>query len=252
MNDNQENKKIEKIEGENEKEPLRKRIAKFSAFIYLALAIAVVITATVGIFSISYDYEDAISQVSLPQIDLDVDDISIPQIVITPEDIRPDDNLPEEPAGTNESDVDADVQEPEQPAQLFYSPVAGNIIKEFSMDRLVYSETMKDYRVHRGIDIAAEVGTEVVAYTKGIVSAVTDDYFYGTTVEITHDNGLVSYYMNLDPDLATNVTVGSMVLAGQQIGRVGTTAKAESADAPHLHFELRRNKTLIDPEPELS
>jgi hypothetical protein len=56
MNENQEN-KIPDL-SDPKKEPLTKRIANFSAFIYLGLAIAVVITATVGIFSISYDYEE--------------------------------------------------------------------------------------------------------------------------------------------------------------------------------------------------
>lgn len=252
MNDNQENKNIEENEPdlglEPEKEPLRKRVAKFSAFIYLGLAIAVVITATVGIFSISYDYEETLSEISFPEVDLDMDEISIPQIVITPEDIEP-----EEPAGTQESDVEADVQEPSPlPTKKYYSPVDGQIIKGYSMDTLVYSETMKDYRVHTGVDISAEAGEKVVAYTAGTVSAITEDYFYGTTVEITHDMGVVSYYMNLDSELAANIAVGSSVTAGQEIGKVGNTARIESADDTHLHFEMRQNGAVIDPEPLLN
>ena len=58
MNDNQENKDL--FEGEPKREPFAKKVAKFSAFIYLGLAITVVITATVGIFSISYDYDSSL------------------------------------------------------------------------------------------------------------------------------------------------------------------------------------------------
>lgn len=242
MNDNQENTSFE--ETDPAKAPLTKRVAKFSAFIYLGLAIAVVITATVGIFSISYDYDNALSEISFPEPDINTNDVSVPQIVITPDDLEP-----EEPAGTEGSDVNAEV---EDPRVMFYSPVSGEIIKPYSMEALIFSETMGDYRVHSGIDIAAEAGTAVVAYTDGTVSAITDDYFNGTTVIITHAEGLVSYYMNLDPELAENIAVGSEVLAGQAIGKVGTTARIESADVPHLHFELRVNDTLIDPEPELS
>lgn len=242
MNDNQENKNLD--EAEDEKQPFTKRIAKASAFIYLGLAIAVVITATVGIFSISYDYEDALSDVSFPEVDFDTD-VSIPQIVITPEDIKPD-----RPVGNEQSGVDADVSTPETRV-MYYSPVEGEIIKGYSMDSLVFSQTMGDYRVHAGIDIAAEKGSKVVAYSAGVISSVTDDYFYGTTVAITHDRGVVTYYMNLDPTLAANIAVGCEVLAGQAIGTVGATARIESADQSHLHFEMRVNDVTVNPEKEL-
>lgn len=240
------NRKKEKITTEqldNENAPFNGKAAKFSAFVYLGLAIAVVITATVGIFSISYDYQESVADISLPDTDISIEDISIPEITITPEDI-----LPETPAGTEESDVEADVKPYEE---QFYSPVNGKIIKGYSMDTLVYSETLGDYRVHSGVDISANVGDDVVAYTRGTVSSITEDYFYGTTVAITHDEGVVSYYMNLAPELAPNIAVGSVVDGGQAIGKVGTTARAESLDNPHLHFELRVNDALIDPKPEI-
>ena len=64
MNDNYENK--DNL-SEKEREPFAKRIAKFSAFIYLGLAITVVIVATVGIFSISYDYDTSLPEISIPE-----------------------------------------------------------------------------------------------------------------------------------------------------------------------------------------
>ena len=240
MNENQEN-KIPDL-SEPKKEPLTKRIAGFSAFIYLGLAIAVVITATVGIFSISYDYEDTLSAVSLPELNLGMDEVSTPQFVITPDDIAS-----EAPVINDESGVGADVDT----KPTYYSPVSGEIIKHFSMDTLVFSETMQDYRVHSGIDIAASIGTKVVAYTDGVVSLIKDDYFYGTTVAITHDKGVVSYYMNLSPELADDIAVGNEVVAGQVIGEIGTTARAENADPSHLHFEIKVEDALINPEPEL-
>jgi murein DD-endopeptidase MepM/ murein hydrolase activator NlpD len=134
---------------------------------------------------------------------------------------------------------------------MYYFPVEGEVIKNYSMDALVYSETMKDYRVHSGIDIASTVGAEVIAFTDGVVSAVSDDYFNGTTVVITHEQGVVSYYMNLDPTVAEGIEVGAEVLAGQPVGYVGTTARAEALDPSHLHFEIRVNGSNIDPLPEL-
>lgn len=243
MNDNQENKDL--FEDEPKREPLTKRIAKFSAFIYLGLAITVVIAATVGIFSISYDYDASLPPVSFPEIDLTPPDVSLPV------EESESDETSDSPVGNEQSGVTPDVSVPEPPRTMYYFPVEGEVIKNYSMDALVYSDTMKDYRVHSGIDIASTVGAEVIAFTDGVVSAVSDDYFNGMTVVITHEQGVVSYYMNLDPTLAEGIEVGAEVLAGQPVGYVGTTARAEALDPAHLHFELRVNGSHIDPLPEL-
>lgn len=243
MNDNQE--KNNSFE-ENGSEPVTRKIAKFSAFIYLGLAITVVIVATVGIFSVSYDYEASVSPVSLPEVEIG-SDVSLPEFSV------PVPVLPESSASTpvinDESDVDADVSMPDEDetVALFFNPVFGEISKNYSMDKLVFSETMGDYRVHSGIDISAELGSTVVCFTDGVVSSVTDDYFYGTTVAVTHADGMVSYYMNLDPLLADNVAVGNELKAGDRIGNLGKTARCENAEPSHLHFELRINDELVDP-----
>lgn len=248
MNDNNEKNNPPK---EGASEPITKKVAKFSAFIYLGLAITVVIVATVGIFSISYDYEESLAPVSFPEINTEKD-YSIPQIVITPDDIPQTDTSTDAPVVNEESGVDAEVETPDNETRImYYFPVEGEITKGFSMDALVYSETMKDYRVHSGIDIAAEVGTPVLCFTDGIVSGVSEDYFYGMTVAVSHKDGSVSYYMNLDPTLAENIAIGSEVAAGQTLGTVGTTAKCENMDTPHLHFEMRYEDALIDPAEKL-
>ena len=243
MNDNQENKDL--FEDEPKREPLTKRIAKFSAFIYLGLAITVVIAATVGIFSISYDYDASLPPVSFPEIDLTPPDISLPVEESEREETS------DSPVGNEQSGVTPDVSVPEPPRTMYYFPVEGEVIKNYSMDALVYSDTMKDYRVHSGIDIASPVGSEVIAFTDGVVSAVSDDYFNGMTVVITHEQGVVSYYMNLDPTLAEGIEVGAEVLAGQPVGYVGTTARIEALEPAHLHFEISVNGSHIDPLPEL-
>ena len=241
MNDNYENK--DNL-SEKEREPFAKRIAKFSAFIYLGLAITVVIVATVGIFSISYDYDTSLPEISIPEIDFTPDQPTPDKPVTEPE-------TSDLPVGNEQSGVDAEVSVPDTPRVMYYRPVEGEIIKSHSLDKLVYSETMKDYRVHGGIDIAAASGTDVRAFTDGTVSSVKEDYFEGVTVEITHEKGVVTYYMNLAPELAEGISVGAEVLAGEVIGVVGSSARAEALDPSHLHFEMTVNGTQIDPEPEL-
>ena len=234
MNENHENKNHEK----DQAEPFTKKAAKVSAFVYLGLAITVVVVATVGIFSMSFDYEESLPQVSFPEINYNPqEEVSLPEISLP--------DVSEKPVGNEESDVDAELDPPETPT--FVNPVSGEILKDYSMEHLVFSKTMGDYRVHSGVDVSAPVGTEVVCFTDGKVASVSDDYFFGTTVTITHQDGLVSYYMNLDPEVAENVSVGEEIAAGELIGKVGNTAKIESADEPHLHFELRVNGELINP-----
>ena len=126
------------------------------------------------------------------------------------------------------------------------APVSGEVIESFAADHLAYNETMQDWRVHNGVDLAAEVGTTVSAAADGTVSAVLEDDFYGTVVEITHAGDYVSRYCNLAQEVS--VSVGDTVSAGDAIGTVGQTAKLELAQQPHLHFELCQGESLLNPE----
>lgn len=234
MNDN-ENKSRRHRETES-RAPLAKRAAKLSAFVYLGLAVTVVIAATIGIFSISYD--DSPVKVSLPDMDFGASGV------------HAESRVPDLPVGDEQSGVEADTSEPDDSSaaeRTFYCPVSGKVGKGYSVTALVFSQTMKDYRVHTGIDISAPAGTPVIAYAAGEVVSVENDYFYGTTVAVKHDYDTVSYYMSLSPELAGGISVGAHIAAGQQIGSVGNTARVESADGPHLHFELRVGGETVDP-----
>jgi len=73
-------------------------------------------------------------------------------------------------------------------------PVNGNVIKQFSGDNLVFSNTMNDWRVHRGIDIDAPLGTQVRAAAAGVVERVFEDDMLGVVVIIDHGDGLQTIY----------------------------------------------------------
>ena len=126
-------------------------------------------------------------------------------------------------------------------------PVNGTVIKEHDLKSAVYSATMNDYRVHCGIDIETELGSEVVAVADGVIKEVGQDPFMGMTVTIDHGDGLISVYKNLSPDLASGIKAGKNVTAGAVIGSVGESAIIEIADEPHLHLELTLNGEPIDP-----
>ena len=170
-------------------------------------------------------------------------------------DKTPNDDTPpivDETPGTDngngdENNEDEKKPEPEKPAPtVYYAPVSGSIMKGHSVETPVFSQTLGDWRVHTGIDIAAEMGAEVTAIAGGTVSAVRNDPFMGKTVEVTHEGGIVSVYSNLSNDGVT-VKVGDTVAAGDKLGVVGDTSLTELADESHLHFEILVSGVSVNP-----
>ncbi|MEK7135159.1 MAG: M23 family metallopeptidase, partial [Patescibacteria group bacterium] len=89
---------------------------------------------------------------------------------------------------------------------------------------------------HNGVDLAAPVGTPIVASADGkVILSRTGGYNggYGTYVVISHANGTQSLYAHMS---ANNVAVGEVVSQGQVIGAIGMTGKTTG---PHIHFEIR-------------
>ena len=130
----------------------------------------------------------------------------------------------------------------------FIRPCGGYISKEFSVELPVYSATMYDYRTHAGIDIACEVGSVVRASNNGEISEIYDDPLMGRTLVIEHKDGITSVYSNLSPDLPSDIYVGKFVATGDAIGGVGSSALCESAETSHLHFEIRKDGSPVNPE----
>ena len=129
-------------------------------------------------------------------------------------------------------------------------PVSGETVMTYSMEALSYNQTTRDWRVHNGIDIAANEGAEVVAAAAGEVYTVYEDDMLGTTVVIRHRNGYTTRYSSLSPDL--RVSVGDQVSLGQVIGTVGATALVETAIGPHVHFCVTYQDAPMDPVSFLS
>lgn len=127
----------------------------------------------------------------------------------------------------------------------FIKPVEGETVREFAKEKLVYSETLKEWITHNGIDIKAEKKTIVKASEKGIVKSIKNDPRYGITLVIEHEEGYVTVYSNLLT--AEFVKEGEKVESGQTIGTVGNTAAFEVSDEPHLHFEMLKDNEYIDP-----
>ena len=125
-------------------------------------------------------------------------------------------------------------------------PLTGETVTGFSMDKLLYNETMRDWRTHDGIDIAADAGAAVAAAKAGTVESVTADPIMGTTVVIRHADKWETVYSSLTD--MPEVEAGDEVTAGQVIGYAGETAASESALGTHLHFTVLNDGTPVDPE----
>lgn len=95
---------------------------------------------------------------------------------------------------------------------------------------------------HAGLDFAAPTGTTVFSAGKGVVSFVGTRSGYGKVVEVTHDNGLVTRYAHLSGFLSEK---GQAVNTGTPIAKVGSTGRSTG---PHLHFEVRKANTAINPK----
>ena len=148
---------------------------------------------------------------------------------------------------TENVEVQEPVVEPEPVKELeFAYPVNGEISKSFSIDNLIFSETLQEWVVHKGIDIKAPRTTVVKSAEEGTVKAIKNDPRYGLTVIIEHRDGYKTIYANL---LTTEfVKEGENVRKGQSLGTVGNSASFEIADEPHLHFEMTKDDETVDPK----
>ena len=243
--------------------------------LYIALFLGVTALAVAGYWTLlpknttDKDAENVSSQVELPVQDEtpQMPETELPQeaakpaepVEEAPEDLTVMDEATgvEDTVPTMESETDAQPVAPRlvvaplggEPASETLSvrvwPVSGERIAPYSMQELSFNQTTQDWRTHDGIDIAAEVGTQVIAACSGVVTAVRDDDMMGTLVTIAHDDGYETTYANLRS--SPGVGEGQYVSAGEVIGAVGSSSIAEFSMPAHLHFSVSKDGVPCDP-----
>ena len=128
----------------------------------------------------------------------------------------------------------------------FIMPVKdGVVIKDFSNTALKYNATLKQWEAHKAIDIKGADDADVLTVASGEVVAVESNYLLGNVVTIKHSSSLQTVYASLAEDI--KVKVGDKVKKGDIIGKVSTSAKGESKDGNHLHFEVLVDNIKVDP-----
>ncbi|MFC4776069.1 murein hydrolase activator EnvC family protein [Paenibacillus sp. GCM10023252] len=99
------------------------------------------------------------------------------------------------------------------------------------------------YKLHAGMDFAAPQGTTIVAAEAGVVLVSGWNSGYGNVVIIDHGNGMWTLYGHIRNG-GLEVSEGETVKRGQKIAEVGSTG---NSTGPHLHFEVRKNETPVNP-----
>ncbi|HHY39551.1 MAG TPA: M23 family metallopeptidase [Clostridia bacterium] len=127
--------------------------------------------------------------------------------------------------------------DPLKPGAMIW-PLEGSITSSFGWRK---DKATGNDEFHQGLDIEAPLGTPILAVMDGHVSSVNESVTYGNMVVLDHGDGLETVYAHCSEVL---VKPPQLVKQGDVIARVGITG---SARTPHLHFEVRRDGTPVDP-----
>jgi murein DD-endopeptidase MepM/ murein hydrolase activator NlpD len=139
-------------------------------------------------------------------------------------------------------------------SNLVYSGKRYNIVKNSEAGRTIrvtsqfgnrYHPVLKRYKLHTGLDLGVPTGTPVHAMADGEVIIAKYSSAYGNYIVIDHGSGISTLYAHNSKLL---VHVGQKIEGGEIISKSGNTGYSTG---PHLHFEVRKNGTPIDPAPYL-
>ena len=130
-------------------------------------------------------------------------------------------------------------------AATYVSPMDNaSVVKDFSNKELQYNDTLKQWEIHKALDIISDTSSNVYTIAEGTVTNVYNNYLEGGVIEITHDNGIKSVYKSLDD---ISVKKGDFVKTGDLIGAVSTSMSRELNTGAHLHFEMFENEISVNP-----
>lgn len=137
----------------------------------------------------------------------------------------------------------------------YYSPQGNSFKKAFSRYPIKFSHISSTFalsryhpllhykRAHKGIDLAAPIGTPIQATGDGVITVIDRHNGYGNMIKIQHDNKYSSIYGHM-LKFQKGLYKGSRVKRGQVIGYVGQTGLATG---PHCHYELHVNNEPRNP-----
>lgn len=119
------------------------------------------------------------------------------------------------------------------------------VLKDYNSNELQYNDTLKQWEIHKAIDLIGDENTKVLAIANGTVTNLYTNYLEGTVIEISHNNGLTSIYKSLDQDV--KIKLGDYVKQGDSIGTIASSMAREQNSGNHLHLEMYLNNIAVNP-----
>lgn len=145
-----------------------------------------------------------------------------------------------------DEDVGGNVIPPaNEQTESYVMPVSEYTAGQQFSDKLVFNQTLKQWRTHNGVDFIAAKDSEVKAVYGGEVTSVENTTLEGTVVTVKQTDGITAIYKSLGSDV--KVEAGQTVKAGDVIGYVSETMVTEKSEGAHLHLEMKKDGKYVDP-----
>ncbi len=123
-------------------------------------------------------------------------------------------------------------------------PVDGDVLMDYSADKVVYFETLAQYRTNPALIISAKEGQEVKASADGVVSDISTSEETGRTLTMSIGDDFTVSYGQLQ---GITVQPGDHVSEGQVIGKVAKPTKYYSLEGTNLYYQVKENKDPVNP-----
>lgn len=156
-------------------------------------------------------------------------------------------------AGTTASNTEStkDSEEVMNPETLYFDaedgllwPVTGNILMDYSVDRVIYDATLEQFRTNPAVVIDAEAGTKVVSAAKGVITSIKKEDETGLTVTQSIGNGYSLVYGQLK---GVKAKKGDVLEAGEVLGLVAEPSKYYTVEGSNLYFQVIKDKETVNP-----
>tara|TARA_B100000029_G_scaffold153687_1_gene148920 strand:+ start:612 stop:1814 length:1203 start_codon:yes stop_codon:yes gene_type:complete len=121
-------------------------------------------------------------------------------------------------------------------------PTSGKVINKFGTHRNTKLSTITE---NIGIDIETQWNTPVYSVLDGVISVITYLRNYGNTIIISHGSGYFTVYANVEQ---ISVKENDYILGNTKIGLVGKSENPSISNSYFLHFEIRKDETILNPE----
>lgn len=127
---------------------------------------------------------------------------------------------------------------------FFVKPCNGNVITAFAENNLLYSNTLKEWVIHDGVDISLENGEAIFSVCDGNIIDIRYEHKLGYVIEIQNEEYVVKYACI---EVMKGLKVGDKVKQGMQIAIASNDLGFEQDNGLHLHLEIFKNGSQINP-----